>query len=259
MRNIWAIFKREMRAYFISPMAYALYVVFLLLSGYFFTIGMSWYAKISVSAMQDRQYSGGLPPFTETVFRGMLGDMSIILLLMVPVLTMRLFAEEKKMGTMELLLTYPIRDIEVVLGKFFAALAVIGLMLVLTFSYPLLARYVVGDQVEYAVIMSGYLGLFLQMAAFIAIGIFLSSMTENQIVAGVVSFGALLLVWVVGWGEQLISGVIGKILAQVSLLNHFEDFSKGVIDTGHVAYYVLFSVFFLFMTLRVLDSNKWRG
>ncbi|HQO34530.1 MAG TPA: ABC transporter permease, partial [bacterium] len=117
----------------------------------------------------------------------------------------------------------------------------------------------VGDQVEYAVIMSGYLGLFLQMAAFIAIGIFLSSMTENQIVAGVVSFGALLLVWVVGWGEQLISGVIGKILAQVSLLNHFEDFSKGVIDTGHVAYYVLFSVFFLFMTLRVLDSNKWRG
>jgi len=172
---------------------------------------------------------------------------------------MRLFAEEKKMGTMELLLTYPIRDIEVVLGKFFAALAVIGLMLVLTFSYPLLARYVVGDQVEYAVIMSGYLGLFLQMAAFIAIGIFLSSMTENQIVAGVVSFGALLLVWVVGWGEQLISGVIGKILAQVSLLNHFEDFSKGVIDTGHVAYYVLFSVFFLFMTLRVLDSNKWRG
>jgi len=97
------------------------------------------------------------------------------------------------------------------------------------------------------------------MAAFIAVGIFLSSTTENQIVAGVISFGALLLIWAVGWGEELVSGAIGKILAQLSLLNHFEDFSKGVIDTGHVTYYILFCVFFIFMTLRVLDSNKWRG
>ncbi|HOE12333.1 MAG TPA: ABC transporter permease [bacterium] len=258
MGNTWAIFKREMRAYFISPMAYALYVIFLLLSGYFFTVGISYYAHYSVMAMQAQQY-GGLPPFTETVFRNLFGDVSIVLLLMVPLLTMRLFAEEKKMGTMELLLTYPIRDIEVVLGKFFAALAVIGLMLVLTFTYPLLAQYVAGDQMEYGVALSGYLGLFLEMAAFIAVGIFLSSTTENQIVAGVISFGALLLIWAVGWGEELVSGAIGKILAQLSLLNHFEDFSKGVIDTGHVAYYILFCVFFIFMTLRVLDSNKWRG
>ena len=265
MRNIWAIYKREVRAYFITPMAYALYVIFLVLSGYFFYAIVASYAEHSMWAMQQRQYGATLPAFTEYVFRNLFGNMSIFLLLMIPLLTMRLFAEEKKTGTMELLLTYPIRDIEVVLGKFFAALSIVVLMLVLTFLYPILAHYVAGNQVEYGAVMSGYLGLVLMTTAFISIGIFLSSLTENQIVAGVVSFGVLLLFWVIGWAEQLAEGVrifkinLAEILKQVSILNHFEDFSKGVIDTGHLSYYILFSVFFIFLTLRVLDSNKWRG
>ncbi len=264
MRNTWAIYKREMRAYFISPMAYALYVIFLLLSGFFFYSIVSMYSRYSMMAMQQRSMAG-LPPFTEQVFRNLFGDMSIFLLLMVPLLTMRLFAEEKKMGTFELLLTYPIRDIEVVLGKFLAALSVILFMLGITLVYPLLARYVAGDQVEFAAIMSGYLGVFLMGMAFTATGLFLSSLTENQIVAAVVAFGTLLLFWVVGWAQQLAEGIqfftvsLADILGQISILNHFEDFSKGVIDTGHLSYYVLFSIFFVFLTLRVLDSNKWRG
>jgi len=264
MQNIWAIYKREIRAYFTSPMAYALYVIFLVLSGFFFYTIVSYYAQYSMMAIQQRSMAG-IPPFTEQVFRNLFGDMSIFLLLMVPLLTMRLFSEEKKMGTIELLLTYPIRDIEVILGKFLSALTVILLMLGITLIYPLLARYVAGDQVEFAAIMSGYLGVFLMGMAFTATGIFLSSLTENQIVAAVISFGTLLLFWVVGWTQRLAEGVqfftvsLGDILDQISILNHFEDFSKGVIDTGHVSYYVLFSIFFIFLTLRVLDSNKWRG
>ncbi|MFH1740807.1 MAG: ABC transporter permease [bacterium] len=259
MQNIWAIYKREMRAYFITPMAYALYVIFLILSGYFFFALVRVYAEQSMVAMQQRQYGMTLPAFTEFVFRNLFGNMSIILLLMIPLLTMRLFAEEKKMGTMELLLTYPIRDLEVILGKFFAALSVVILMLAFTFLYPLLGRYIAGSQVEYGAIISGYLGLLLMATCFISVGVFLSSLTENQIVAAVVSFGVLLLFWVIGWAEQLTQGIIAAVLKQVSILNHFDDFSKGVIDTGHLSYYLLFGIFFIFLTLRVLDSNKWRG
>lgn len=264
MRNIWAIYKREMRAYFISPMAYAIYVIFLVLCGFFFYAMVTHYARYSMMVMQQRQFSG-LPAFTEQVFRNLFGDMSIILLLMIPLITMRLFAEEKKMGTMELLLTYPIRDHEVVLGKFFAALSVIILMLAITLLYPLLARYVAGDQLEYGAVLCGYLGVLLMGTAFIATGIFLSSLTENQIVAAVITFGTLLMFWIIGWAQQLAEGTrilridLAAVLEQISILNHFEDFSKGVIDTGHLAYYLLFSVFFLFLTLRVLESNKWRG
>lgn len=264
MRNIWAIFKREIRAYFISPMAYALYVIFFVLCGYFFWAMVTSYSKYSMMVIQQRQF-GGLPAFTEQVFRYLFNDMSIILLLMIPLLTMRLFAEEKKMGTMELLLTYPIRDSEVVLGKFFAALSVVVLMLGLTFLYPVLARYVAGDQLEYAAVLSGYVGVLLMGAAFISAGVFLSSLTENQIVAAVITFGTLLMFWVIGWAAQLAEGSrffgvsFGNVLEQVSILNHFEDFSKGVIDTAHLSYYVLFTGFFIFLTLRVLESNKWRG
>jgi ABC-2 type transport system permease protein len=162
----------------------------------------------------------------------------------------------------------------VVLGKFFAALSVVLLMLVLTLLYPVLARYAAGDQLEYAAVMCGYVGVFLMGTAFISTGIFLSSLTENQIVAAVITFGTLLMFWIIGWASQLTEGLrvpirilkitiltidFSAILEQISILNHFEDFSKGVLDTGHVAYYLLFSVFFIFLTLRVLESNKWRG
>lgn len=264
MRNIWAIYKREVRAYFISPVAYTLYVIFFIICGYFFWAMVTSYAKYSMVVVQQRYY-GGLPPFTEHVFRSLFFDMAIVLLLVVPLLTMRLFAEEKKMGTMELLLTYPIRDVEVVLGKFLAALSVFLLMLALSFLYPFLGNYVAGDQLEYGAVLCGYAGVFLMGTAFIATGIFFSTLTENQIVAATVTFGTLLMLWIIGWAAQLAEGAqilkvnLSEIVEQVSVLNHFEDFSKGVIDTGHLAYYILLSTLFIFLTLRVLDSNKWRG
>jgi ABC-2 type transport system permease protein len=194
---------------------------------------------------------------TEGVLRPLYGNLGVVLLFILPLLTMRLFAEEKKQGTIELLLTYPTRDLAVVLAKFAACLAVYTLMLALTALYPVLL--VVYAQPEMGPIVAGYAGLFLLGAAFIALGALASSLTENQIVAAAISFGLLLIFWVIGWSSQFASGNVGRLIAHLSLLDHFESFPKGVIDTKDVIFYLNFMVLCLFLTLRSLESHRWRG
>ena len=193
----------------------------------------------------------------EGVLRPLFQNMSVILLLMMPILTMRLFSEEKKSGTIELLLTYPVRDGEVLLGKYMAALTVFLAMLVLTVTYSLIVSWI--TPVEWGPLATGYLGLFLQGAAFIAIGILISSLTENQIVAAVATFGTLLIFWVISWASDSAGGNLGRVLSHLSLTEHFESFAKGVIDTKDLIYYVNLSILALFLTLRSLDSKRWRG
>jgi len=182
-------------------------------------------------------------------------NISVILLFFTPALTMKLFAEERKTGTIELLLTSPLKDTEVVLGKFLASWLLFGMMLLLTGLFPiLLTRF--GDP-DFGPISSGYLGLILLGSAFLALGVMVSSMTKNQIVAALTSFGLLLSLWVIGFLSNR-GGVLGKVFGYLSLTAHFEDFSRGTISLKHTVYYLSFTFVCLFLTVKAVESSKWR-
>jgi len=255
MRNFWTIFKRELRVYFTSPIAYALMVIFLVVAGYFFYNSLAYYSLLSFQAMRN-PYLENLN-LVDMVLSPLFGNISVVMLLMVPVLTMRLWSEEKKSGTLELLFSYPVRDIEVLLGKYCAALAVFMIMVGLTGFYQIII-WSLGQSAP-GVAVSGYLGLFLLGAAFIALGVFVSSLTENQIVAAAVSFGVLLLFWVIGWSASTVEAPLNRVFEYLSLVKHLVNFAKGIIDTADVVYYLAMTFFFLFLTMRSLESKRWRG
>lgn len=256
MKNVLVLCKKELASYFYSPIAYVVITIFLLVAGYFFQNILSVYTMISFNAMRNQYMAQGLN-FTDGIFRPLFGNISIVMLLMMPLLTMRLLSEEKKSGTFELLLTYPIRDLETVLGKFLACFLVFAIMLGLTLVYPLFLAFL--GPVEVGPLASSYLGLLLLGGAFIAFGLLASSLTANQIVAAVISFGALLLFWMIGFSAYSAGPVLGGILRHISLLEHFDNFAKGLITSQDVIYYLNFTIFCLFLTLRSLESNKWRG
>jgi ABC-2 type transport system permease protein len=251
-----AIFKKELRLYFTSPIAYVVLAVFSLIAGYFFTYVFRYFVLFSMQASMNPMLARDLS-VTEGVLRPLFQNVSVIMLFFLPFLTMRLFAEEKKSGTMELLLTYPIRDGEVLLGKYLAALVFFLVMLSLTFTYPVLVSWT--TRMEWGPLLTGYLGLVLQGAAFIAVGLLVSSLTENQIIAAAVSFGTLLIFWVISWASESAGGTLGRVLSHLSITEHFDSFAKGVIDTKDVIYYLNMTVLSLFFTLRSLDSKRWRG
>ncbi len=255
MRNFYAILRRELYVYFSSPIAYVVMTIFLVISGYFFYSAFAYFSMISMQATRvpwTEQIN-----VTDMVLIPMFANMGVVMLMMMPLLTMRLFAEEKKTGTLELLLSYPLRETELLLGKFAACLVVFFIMLALTLLYPILGWLYA--EPEIGPVFTGYLGLFLMGAAFIALGLLVSSLTENQIVAASISFGAILMFWLIGWSDAFVGPSLGKVLSHLSLLDHFENFAKGLIDTRDVIYYIDFSILFLFMTMRSLESRKWRG
>ncbi|MBI5182275.1 MAG: ABC transporter permease subunit [Nitrospirae bacterium] len=259
MRNFYLIFKKELNSYFYSPIAYVVITIFLIITGYFFYTFFATFSAVSFNAQIDpamaRQYN--LLNITESVVRPLFGNISIWMLFLMPLLTMRLFAEEKRSGTIELLLTYPVRDIEVVLGKFAACLGIFAIMLLFTFIYPVMIK--IYGRPELGPIITGYIGLFLMGAAFISFGIFASSLTENQVVAAVLSFGVLLLFWIIGYSIGFVSPPLVSVLSYIALTQHLEGFAKGVIDSGDVIYYLNFIMLCLFLTLRALESKRWRG
>jgi ABC-2 type transport system permease protein len=194
---------------------------------------------------------------SDSVLRPLFSNISVILLLLMPLVTMRLFAEERRSGTIELLLTYPVRDGAVLVGKYLAAVAMYGVMLALTLVYPAMVLYF--TPVEWGVLATGYLGLLLMGATFLAVGVFASSLTENQIVASIITFGVLLIFWVIGWSADYAGGMWGRVLSHISLLEHFDSFAKGVLDTKDILYYVNFTIVALFLTLRSLEARRWKG
>jgi len=258
IRNVGLIYQRELKAYFSSLTAYIVIIMFLLITGYFFYTLLATFSIVSFQAQTDpmlaKQYQ--LLNINETVVRPLFGSISIIMLLMTPLLTMRLFAEEKKSGTIELLLTFPINDIDITLGKYLACFTVLMSMLLLTATYPILL-IILGDP-EIKPILTGYLGLVFMGAAFVALGIFSSSLTENQIVSASISFGMLFFFWLISYSVQLVSAGLGQFLGYLSINTHIDSLSKGVIDTEDIIYYLCFIVMFLFLTLRSLEANRWR-
>lgn len=250
------VFKKEMRLFFGSPVAYVVFTFFLLISGWFFSQIFLYYSDISMRSFMQPGMAQSLN-ITESVMRPLFTNMSVVLLFFMPMLTMRLFAEEKKSGTMELLLTYPVRDGEVLAGKFLAAGALYVILLGLTLVYPGLIAYF--TRVEWGPMLTGYLGLVLTGATFLAVGVLISSLTENQIVAGFGTFGVLLGFWIIGWGAESAGGNLRAVLQYLSVTEHMDTFSRGLIDTKDLVYYGSAIALALFLTLSSLDSKRWRG
>ena len=256
MVNFYAILKKELGSYFKSPIAYMIITVFSVISGYFFYSLFALFGVMSVQSMNNPNMQSALN-ITEEVVGPAFSTMSILILFMAPFLTMRLFSEEKKSGTIELLMTFPIKDIEIIMGKFGACFLTFLVMLVPTLFYQVIL-FILGKP-ELGPVISGYIGIILLGASFISLGILISTMTENQIIAAVVTFGALLLFWIIQWGASFAGPVFAKVLIQLSIIEHYQEFARGVIDTNDVIFYGLFAFFFLFLTMRSLESKKWRG
>ncbi len=250
MRAMAAILRRELKSYFVSPVAYIVLVVFTVLSGVFFFIYVGGFLQ---SQYDPRfQFYGGRLNLNEFVVAPYLGTINIVLLLMVPIVTMRLIAEERKGSTGEMLFTSPLRSYQIVLGKYLASLSLFVVMLLLSALHMVvLAAY---GNPDIGPVLSGYLGVFLVGASFLAVGLFASSLTENQIVAAVIAFGVLLLFWIIGAS----SDAQGSVLGYLSIVNHFEGFTRGVIETSDIVYYLSMTAMGLFLTHMVLESEKWR-
>lgn len=254
-----ALLRKELTIYFTGPIFYITGFFFLLLAGYFFYTNALYYGIISLQGAQQAnnpQVAAQLNP-QAMVYRPMFAVLAIILMFLAPLITMRLLAEEKRSGTAELLFTYPLTDWAIILGKFGSALLVYLTFLAFTVSYSIAFGFMANP--DWGALGAGYLGLVLIGASFLALGLFASSLTENQIVAGVISFALLLLFWIIGWVQELGAGTLGKVMTYLSLMEHYDNFTKGVINTRDLVYCVSFIFFFLFLTKRQLESRRWRA
>ena len=255
MNNIWIIARKELKSYFASPIAYGLMAFFALITGYFFYVITAVFVQRSL----ESQFMGRGTPMdvNEWVIRGLLMNVSVIGLFLIPMMTMRLFAEEKRTGTIELLATSPVRDIEIILGKWSAALILYSAILAISLlDISLLFLY---GKPDWRPILVGYLGLLLQGGCLLAIGTFISTTTRNQIVAGIATFAICLLLWVFDWVTSYETATWAQVLGYLSVVTHFEPFAKGVIDTKHVVFYLSMIFFGLFLTSRSMESLRWRS
>ena len=243
MNKVMAVFKKDLKSYFLSPIAYVTIGIFLLILGILFY----------VSTIAPSANSG------EATMENAFWSMISILLVIIPILTMRLISEERKMGTDQLLLTSPLSSWNIVLGKYFAALIVFVTALVITFLYPAILYTYSEPKIDLGLVAIGYLGVFLIGGAFIAVGLFVSSLTESQIIAGVVSFAILLVLSSLDWVGDFTSQITKTIFSYLAVTNHFNDFSIGVLDTGNLFFYLSFIFVFLFLTVYVIEKSWSKG
>jgi gliding motility-associated transport system permease protein len=253
--NTFIICRKELSSYFRSPIAYGVMFFFALIAGYFF------YAAVAIFIRQSLQatLTGQSVPMSvdEWVVRSVLSNVAVVGLFMVPMIAMRLFAEEKRTGTIELLITSPLNDLEIILGKWLAATLLYAAMLGVSLI-NVVTLYMYGKP-SWKPLLVGYLGLLLQGGAMLALAAFVSSCTKNQIIAVAGGFGLLLLLWVINWASSFDTGVVSRVLGYLSITDHFENFSKGVLDIKDATYYVTMIVFGLFLTARSMESMRWRA
>lgn len=259
MKNVWAIYRKEMGHYFVSPIAYVFIGVFLVLAGFFFyEILTHLITQVEAAQMEGMQF-GTMQTFDvpSMVMRQFFGLFSTLVFFFTPILTMAVYSEEKKSGTMELLMTSPITETNIVLGKFLASFSLFVLMLVPTLSY-MIFMYLHSDPMPpWSVMATGYAAVLLLGASLTAMGTFISSLTENQIIAAVLTFAAILILWVLSFGAESTS-TIASVLGYISMFGHYNDFERGVIDTSSLVYYGSFIFLFVFLTIRSVDSMRWR-
>jgi ABC-2 type transport system permease protein len=256
MGNVIAIAQKELKSYFSSPIAYITIGFFALLYGYFYIAILAYFVRQS---MQMNQFQGGPQALNinQVLIRQLLQNVTILILFIMPMITMRTYSEEKRSGTIELLLTSPLTDFQIILGKFLGALALWATMLAVSLIHIGLL-FVYGNP-EWKPIATAYLGLLLLGGCFISVGLFISSLTKNQIVAGMVTFGVFLFLWVITWIGSFSGPTIDGLTQYLSIIDHYDDFGKGVLDTTHLIYYVSFITFGLFLTAKSVDSERWRA
>jgi ABC-2 type transport system permease protein len=254
VKNVWIIFRKELRSYFASPIAYAIMALYAVVFGFFFYAALKY---VQMWSMRAAMMGGQAININEMIVRPVLMNVSVIGLFLIPMITMRLFAEEKRSGTIELLMTSPVRDSEIILGKYFAALALYAVVLAVS-AVNLVFLFLYGKP-DFQPILIGYLGLLLQGASLLAIGTFLSTLTRNQIIAGVAGFCVGLLLWVLEWTTSFESTGAAAVLSYLSVVSHFEPFSKGVLDTKDVVFFLSAIFLGLFLTARSTESLRWRA
>ena len=259
MRNSFAIAKKELNIYFATPIAYVMFTLFVVVGSYYFVNLVSQYEAISKQLMmQQNQEMLSRLNFQDIIFRNLFGFLGIILVFIVPFLTMRLIAEERRAKTLELLYTTPVTPIEIVLGKYFASLTVLVCALGLTLLYPVLVEKFAGQTgVEWRSVLLGYLGLFLLGSAFLSIGLFISALTESQVVAALLTFVSLLMLWIIGWAAQSADGIAKELLQYSAAVGHLDSFSKGTIDLKDIVYFLSVIVLGLFATHRAIEAHRW--
>lgn len=231
---MYPIFKKEFKSYFTSPTAYVMIGLFILISSILFYVNLM---------SQTAEYNFNL------------NYMSLILILIVPILTMKVLADERKSGTEVLLITSPTSLTSIVVGKYLAAFAVFLVMTAITFIYPIILA-VLGEP-SVPEIIGGYVGFILVGAAFIAFGVFASSLTESQIISAIVSVVCLLIMWLLQGIAPALGGMWSNILNWFSLYSRTEDFFAGILSLGPVVYYLSFSAVFIFLAIRVIEKRRW--
>jgi ABC-2 type transport system permease protein len=243
----FAVMRKELASYFAGPLVYVVIGAFLWATGYQFYTTLNSYVTFGFGM-------NILEHFWEDFFVNQIG---FYLLIAVPLFTMRLLAEERRLGTIELLYTYPLRDREIMFGKFAACLIVFLLFLAGTLVYPAVVYAI--QPFDPSPFVARYLGAVLFLAACISCGLFVSALTDSQVVASACTFILLLLFWILTWNEAAVSSSVVTVLSQLSTFDHFNTFARGVIDLKDLTYFACFIGVFLFLTLRVMESRQWRG
>ncbi len=253
--NTLTIARKELNSYFRSPIAYGVMAFFALISGYFFFVAVEFFVRRGMeSAMMGQSAPMDMGDY---IIRPLFSNISVIGLFLIPMITMRLFAEEKRTGTIELLLTSPINDLEIILGKWLGAMVLYVAMLAIS-ALSLSVLFIYGHP-DWKPILVGYLGLVLQGGSLLALGAFISNCTKNQIVAGVAGFATMLLLWVLDWASSFGTSVVDKVVSYLSVLQHFDTFSRGVIDLKDIVFYLSVIFVGLFLTARSMESLRWRA
>ena len=256
MNNILAITHKELKSYFASPIAYVVIGLYALVFGYYFYAAVRFFERQSI---QMAGLGAGTPAvnINEQLIRPVFQYSMVVFLIVLPMITMRTYSEEKRTGTMELLLTSPVTDFQIIMGKFLGAMGLYAAMLGVTVIHMALLFWV--SQPEWMPILTSYIGLLLMGGCFMAVGLLISSLTKNQIVAVVATFAVFMMFWMINWIAQFMGPTSQAVLNYLSITSHLEDFMGGVIDTKHVVYYLSFIAFGLFLTARSVDVERWRG
>ncbi|HWC96939.1 MAG TPA: ABC transporter permease subunit [Candidatus Sulfopaludibacter sp.] len=255
MTSVLLICQKEFKSYFTGPIAYLLMAFFGLIFGFGFYTATRDIVRFSLQAqMMGQQQPMNL---NDQIIRPLLGFASTISLFLIPMITMRLIAEEKKTGTIELLLTSPVNDIAIILGKWAGAMLLY--LCVLGMSVLNLAMLFAWGKPDWHPVAVAYLGLVLQGGCLLAIGTFISTTTKNQIIAGGVTFFVCLLLWLLSWFTAFDTGAMGQVIAYLSIITHFDNFAKGLLSLKDVVFYVSMIFFALFLTARSMESLRWRS
>ncbi|MGA8143385.1 MAG: ABC transporter permease [Candidatus Acidiferrales bacterium] len=259
MRSLYAMYRKELAHYFVSPVAYVLVGVFLLLAGFFFNFFLSSAIQQSFALEMQSMRFGAPQEFDVpgVVLRAFLGLLSTLVLFLSPMLAMGVYAEERKRGTIELLMTSPITDLEIVLGKFLASLTLYAIMILPTACLVVFLNFRSDPHLPWRLVLIGYAGILLLGSSLLALGSLISSFTENQMIAGVLAFAASLMIWVMDVGRKA-EGWKGDLFGYLSLIRHYDDFARGIVDTSALIYYLSFIFLCMFLTVRSLESMRWR-